>query len=435
MKFEDRDLNFTDERIEKAVLGEMLSKPTSLAEGCDLLRESDFGFDSNRKIFRSIVAMAMAHDECDTVTLAAWMKSQGQLDEVGGYNYIAELPEYIVRGSLKPHSRALRETSRRRQLASSLYLALTTLADGAGYKALSEAVQESLADIEDEGQDLVTAAMAAQRVRESIAPETAIGSLPTGIMLLDVMTGGGLKPGRMWVDGALPARGKSSFGRQIAALNLRNGVPTLIFSIEMSVEEWFGIDAANMAGVPAWKLQEPRHLKPEDRTALESTLDEIGSPIDEGGWPVWFDDNGEQTINKMMARARLAVLRYGVKLIVVDYLQRIDGGGKDELRTRVGRVAQKFAAFAKRYKVAVLLLSQLSRPKDINERPSIITLKESGDIEAHAHVIVLNYRPIDKDNEQFSGQDELLLVKNRFGKPGKALVQFDGDTMTFKERA
>ena len=201
----------------------------------------------------------------------------------------------------------------------------------------------------------------------------------------------------------------------------------MFFTIEMSIEQWQGLDMANEAGVPAWNMFEPGLMNFSTRDRICRAAEEVRQ------WPMYFDDSGSIHINQLIARARLSVLKHGVRLVVVDYAQRVKGNGK-EMRHQIGNVAEMLAEFAKEYKVGVVLLSQLARRGDINIRPTMQDLKESGDLEAHAHVVVLNYRPVDRDTESFLGEDELIIAKQRFGPVGKVNVKYDPNSMTFRER-
>jgi replicative DNA helicase len=133
-----------------------------------------------------------------------------------------------------------------------------------------------------------------------------------------------------------------------------------------------------------------------------------------------------------MARAKLAIRRYGVKLIVVDYLRLAEVSGR-ELRERVGEAANTLRKLAKQENVAVVGLSQLKRPENINDRPSMIDLKESGDIEAHAHTVLLLYQPQDNKGE-FTREDEIIIGKQRNGPLGSEPVRFNKDLLQFEPR-
>ncbi len=147
-----------------------------------------------------------------------------------------------------------------------------------------------------------------------------------------------------------------------------------------------------------------------------------------------MDDAPSLSIQALTARARLYIRRHGVKLLVVDYLRLVQAPGKD-LRERLGNATDALRQLAKSEKIAVVALSQLRRPESINARPSMLDLKESGDIEAHAHVVLLIYTPVESDSP--TGQDEIIIGKNRHGPMGAIEVTFSRERLKFlpRERA
>jgi replicative DNA helicase len=150
--------------------------------------------------------------------------------------------------------------------------------------------------------------------------------------------------------------------------------------------------------------------------------------------PIYVDDRPSLKIQELLASARLYIRRHGVKLIVVDYLRLVDAPGR-ELRDRVGYVANALRQLAKSERIGVVLLSQLRRPEGgINARPTMLDLKESGDIEAHSHVVLLPYLPVGDDGRPVP-EDELLIIgKNRNGGVGSLPVYFDERRLQFFDR-
>ena len=137
---------------------------------------------------------------------------------------------------------------------------------------------------------------------------------------------------------------------------------------------------------------------------------------------------------ELLASARLFIRRHGVKLIVVDYLRLVDAPGRD-LRERVGNVADALRQLAKTERIGVVLLSQLRRPEGgINARPTMLDLKESGDIEAHSHVVLLPYLPVADDGKPIPEEQLLIIGKNRNGGVGSLPVYFDENRLQFMER-
>jgi replicative DNA helicase len=150
--------------------------------------------------------------------------------------------------------------------------------------------------------------------------------------------------------------------------------------------------------------------------------------------PIYVDDRPSLKIQELLASARLFIRRHGIKLILVDYLRLVDAPGR-ELRDRVGYVANSLRQLAKSERVGVVLLSQLRRPEGgINARPSMLDLKESGDIEAHSHVVLLPYLPVTEDGRPIPNEQMLVIGKNRNGGVGSLPVYFDEKRLQFFDR-
>ena len=131
-------------------------------------------------------------------------------------------------------------------------------------------------------------------------------------------------------------------------------------------------------------------LNASERRAIAEARDRVDQ------WPMFIDDSGKISVRELIARSRTAIKRDRVRIVVVDYLRLIEGPGK-ELRERIAAVTNSLRELAKAENVAVLALSQLSRPRDgnVNSEPTMLSLKESGDIEAHAHTVILSHMPLD----------------------------------------
>lgn len=146
-----------------------------------------------------------------------------------------------------------------------------------------------------------------------------------------------------------------------------------------------------------------------------------------------LDDGGRVHIDTILAKSRLSVMRHGTKVVVVDYLQLLDGD-EDQIRLRMGTAAKKLKQFAKTYDCCVVALSQLARRGDINARPTMQDLKESGDLEAAGDVVLLNYLPVNTDDGRFTGQDEIIVAKQRQGPIGSVQMSYDNQSLCFKSR-
>jgi replicative DNA helicase len=148
--------------------------------------------------------------------------------------------------------------------------------------------------------------------------------------------------------------------------------------------------------------------------------------------PFYLNDSSSLEIEELISRARMRIARSGIRLVIVDYIQLIRFEGKDR-RERVSECTDRLRRLAKDTGVPVMALSQLRRSQNVNDRPTMIDLKESGDIEAHAHVILLLYMPVGQDGA-FTGEDELIVGKQREGPTGKVPIAFLGTKCQFYER-
>jgi len=223
--------------------------------------------------------------------------------------------------------------------------------------------------------------------------------LRVGIGTIDYATTG-IRPGEYWVVGGAPSRGKTILGNQIGVTSARAGVPVLIFSCEMTKEQLVKRMVPIVSGVAAAKVRDFRNGGAADYEAIQKATNEILT------WPMWVCDPDGMSAEEMCAIAKLHIRRHGVRLVVVDYLQIVNAEGKD-LRAKVGYSSNALRSLAKTERIGVVALSQLRRPVNEADRPTMFALKESGDIEAHAHTILLLHRPKD-DQGQWSGTDEVI---------------------------
>lgn len=185
--------------------------------------------------------------------------------------------------------------------------------------------------------------------------------------------------------------------------------------------------AADESHVSASRIRNPRFIEKPQWTMLLQCVGTLEQ------FPLYVDDSTSLNIETLIARAKLYVRRFGCRLIVVDYLRLVQASG-DQLRECVGNVAEGLRQLAKSENISVLALSQLSRPKDgdINSRPNLLQLKESGDVESSAHVVLLIYMPM--RNDAPTGEDEIVVGKNRNGPIASIPVVFSRGRLKFFPR-
>jgi replicative DNA helicase len=259
---------------------------------------------------------------------------------------------------------------------------------------------------------------------EEIRAHSGLIGKTTGITKLDAMTTG-IRPDEYWIVGARPSRGKTVLGVQIATANAMQNVPTLFFSFEMTRRQIVRRMLPFFSDIEAWKIRDPRNASVTDMRYIHETSQRLTE------MPLWVVDPDGMKASDVLAAAHFHIHRYGIKLIVVDYLQIIRGPQRD-IRERVTHCSNMLRSIPKMHGVSLVATSQLRRLEDENSRPSMSDLKESGDIEAHAHTVLLIHRPI-KDR-RWTGEDELVVAKQREGLVGTAKVWLSDAKLWFVER-
>lgn len=432
---DDMETMTANHDAERAILGSILIDNERFHEAAAELSPSHFHLDSHRRLFAAMYDLSAEGKAVDMITLLDHLGGRRELEAVGGAGYISSLTDGVPHmPSIAEYVGITRDKSKRRELLRALERGISYANDPTeSTDKCLELIQDALLDIEADSNK--TKAQHVNRFTTEVFDSLAkmrksngeIIGLSTGISRLDSDTTG-VRPGELWVIGGRAGEGKSSLALQIAMANTENGTPTAIFSIEMSKDQILQRAWAAESGVEAWKIRDPRRMNPDEWARATRTALKIAEQ------PLYIDDSSSLTTTELAARARLLIKQHKVELIIVDYVQIIDGEGRDE-RQRVTRISKALRQLAKDENVGVIALSQLTRPRDgdTNRRPTKFDLKESGSLEADAHTVILIYRPTDNFNE-FTGDDELIIGKQRNG-PVKAIkASYDTKALFFRER-
>jgi replicative DNA helicase len=423
---------------ERTVLGCAMLDTTALYRILPLLRSEDFSHDSHRRIYHAIAKLAEAGKPVDVLTVTDALTEQGQLDPVGGVGYLANLDDQVTSSlasltNVEHYAEKILDKSRRRQArAAGARMTSATEDPSVSTDECLQLVHESLLQIEASSgrttarhvRDFMPEVL---RELETQSQNQGLVGMTTGIHSLDLATGG-IRSCELWTIGALPGKGKTALGVQIVLANGAARTPTLVFSLEMQDLEIGKRFLAAKSSCPAIQIRNPQTIKRDRWPELLETAAEIAE------CPIYVDDRGSLKIQELLASARLYIRRHGVKMVVVDYLRLVDAPGRD-LRDRVGYVANALRQLAKSERIGVVLLSQLRRPEGgINARPTMLDLKESGDIEAHSHVVLLPYLPVADDGRPIPDEQLLIIGKNRNGGVGSLPVYFDERRLKFIDR-
>ena len=419
---------------ERSILGAILLEPKHYYQAAALLPQT-FSLKANADIWVAIQDLHAASRPLDFITLTEELAKHEKLETAGGAAYLSSLIDGVPeRPSIESYVAIVRDKAHRRWLIEQCELAAAQLADGAQETTDCMAVMESAALRVRADAGVKTSHSAWEVAPEVVAELDAIREMKgligfsTGIPAIDAATSG-IRSDEYWVVGARPSRGKTVLGLQIAAENAKHGVPVLVFSFEMTRRQVVRRLIPNESGVAAFKLRDPRLMNLDELAQAKAAAERIA------GWPLWIVDPDGMKVSDVVAAAKFHINRYGVRLIVVDYLQIINGPQK-EIRERVMHISDRLRSIPKIDGVPVVVLSQLARPKDGNPGalPEMSQLRETGAIEDHAHTILLIHRPKD-DSNQWSGEDQIIIAKQREGLVGAERVHMSSRRLAFFDRA
>jgi replicative DNA helicase len=414
---------------ERSVLGAILLRNEALNHAAEYIDAGDFFRDAHRVIFDKMVALSERGQAIDLVTLKEELARAGQLEQVGGPAYIASLVDGVPRSTNVEHyARIIKEKATCRNLIfaasrisdlayegeqdADLLLdeaerAIFEIADDrvrSGFVPLSTLVHESFEAIEKlhERRGLVT-------------------GVPTGFDELDAMTSG-FQPSDLIIVAARPSMGKTSFTLNIAQhVGGQAGLTVGFFSLEMSKEQLFLRMLTSEARIDAHRFRSG-YLSEQDYERLSHALNVLERSR------VFIDDTASLGVLEMRAKARRLKAEHGLHLLIVDYIQLMQGRGRFENRQQeLASISRSLKGLAKELHVPIVALSQLSRAPDAraDHRPQLSDLRESGALEQDADVVLFIYREEQYErNDQTEGIAEIIVGKQRNGPTGTVKLAF-----------
>ncbi len=425
---------------EAAVIASALNGgPAAIDSGMDTVREEWFYAPAYRTAWTVLREMWSKRQPIDLLTFTDAFRRTGELDKIeGGAGWIAsEFTRVECGAATLPHwSDMLRDYYRRREMTR---IAQDLMADARQFQSATDdiidKIEKSLLDLRLESKqaglvqcaDAVNAAVT--RIEMAHKKRGGCVGLETGFSDFDRMTGG-LKPGQLIIIAARPSMGKSAFATNIAEhVCLTNLVPTALFSLEMTSDELMERVLCTQSNV---KLQRVRDgfMSKEEVSRLGKKHTEVSEA------PLYLDETPSLSIAAFRARARRAVSKHGVKLLIVDYLQLMRGSTKraaQDRRLEIDEISSGLKATAKELGVPVIALSQLNRDAEERAEPKLSHLRESGSIEQDADVVALLHRPERiTHKEEDKGKAVLILAKQRNGPVGRIELLFEGETTRFR---
>ncbi len=415
---------------ERGILGAVLLDNQSLHAALETLRTEDFFSDHHRRIFDRMVELSEAHQAIDLLTLTDELRRKGELESAGGAAYLSSLVDGVPRIANVPHyARIVKEKSMMRHLVQTAHsIEQRALEAELGADEMLDTAESEIFRLAEDRirQGFVTVKELVQknyeRLERLVSEGRSVTGLATGYTSLDEMTSG-LQPSELVILAARPSMGKTAL-----ALNIAENVATregraspdaarvAIFSLEMSKEALLMRLLSSHARIDAHKFR-TGHLNMEDREKMSHSLNELARAS------VWIDDSSSSTVAEMGAKSRRLKNDKGLDLVIVDYLQLMTARGRFSNRNEeVSSITRGLKAMAKELAVPVLVLSQLTRAPERDERrPQLADLRESGAIEQDADLVLfINrpgfYKPDAPDEER--NRAEFIIAKQRNGPTG-----------------
>jgi replicative DNA helicase len=416
---------------EQSVIGALLLDARAF-DRIGMLRDEHFYRDDHRRIFRHIARLAAAGATVDVVTVSESIERAHESEQTGGLAYLGEIANSTPSAAaIKSYAELIVDRWRERQLmAAGDAIAALALEPGEA-KDKVERAQALLSGLEQASPKryAVTLQAALSRVidrMQAVADGEAPG-LPTGLTGLDHKLGG-LRAGTVIVIAARPSMGKTALALGIAEHVAAELGPVQVFSMEMPAEDLAVRSLARASSVSVEKLTRGG-MEDDDWSYITAGLGSLHS------LPVFIDDNPALTLAEIKGRAREMKRKHGLVLLVVDYLQLAEGHGETRSQ-QVGEISRGLKGLAKELGIPVIALSQLSRKVDDrpNKRPMLSDLRDSGEIEQDADVVIFIYRDeVYNPDSPDAGIAELLIRKNRQGAIGDVRTAFMGERTLFAD--
>ena len=426
-----------DIEAEQAVIGSMLTDSDAVVEAIEVLKPDDFYRQDNKTIYEAILNLYNRAEPIDIITVKSELTSLGKLEAIGGLEYIAVLPDKVpTTANVDKYIKIVEEKAILRNLiktanelidlgyaeneeidsimdhAEKKIFEISQGKNQKGYSALKDILVESFSEIE-----------------KLYNQKQAITGIPTGFADLDYKTAG-LHNSDLILVAARPAMGKSAFALNIATnAAVQAKVPVVIFNLEMSKSQLVNRILCSEAMVDSNKVRTGK-IEEDDWVKLATAL----GPLSEA--PIYIDDTPGITITEIRAKCRKLKLEKNIGLIVIDYLQLIQGSGKrnSSREQEISEISRSLKILAKELDVPVIALSQLSRAAEqrADHRPMLSDLRESGAIEQDADIVMFLYRDdyYNPDSEK-KNIAEVIMAKHRAGSTGTVELLWLGNYTKF----
>lgn len=437
--------------VEKAVLGAMLIDKEAVPKALEVLDAPSFYNPVHQKLFGSMVALFEKGEAIDAVTVVEELRRRGELNPVEHPGYVTELTMNVTSSAnVEYHARIVLEKALMRSLISA--------ASSVATRAYSDT--EDALDLLDDAETKIFQ-ISERRLKKTFTPinralhetfamleeihgkHSGVTGVPSGFPLLDEKTGG-FQNSDLIIMAGRPSQGKTALALSVArnaALHPEKRTSVAVFSLEMSEQQLIIRMLSAEARVNAHQLRTGK-LPDENWKYLSRNVGKLAEA------KIFIDDSPALSILELRAKARRLKAEHNIGLVIVDYLQLVQGPKSSESREReISMISRSLKALAKELNIPVIALSQLNRALEArgDKRPVLADLRESGAIEQDADVVIFVHRPemynikeirdVDGTTIDAEGIAEIIIGKQRNGPTGQTLLTFVKEYAGFERRA
>ncbi len=424
------------EESERAVLGGILLDPSVLPTVSGRLKAEDFYVERHRLLYQVMLELQEQQTQIDMRTVQARLEQQGTFESAGGLSYMAtldlDLPDI---GRIDSYAEIVKERSVRRRLISASSQIIRDCLDGGlpAQEALGRAEQAVLGLGEEairRGFTIISEVFHTTLEELEERPGSMLTGVSSGFIDLDRITHG-LNRGNLIIIAGRPGMGKTSIALNMAQhVAIRERKAVGVYSLEMSQQELALRVLCSEADISFSRLR-AGHLSQKEWSRIVQTVRTIGDA------PLYIDDSPNPTLLEVASKARRLKAEKGLSLVILDYLQLMQAGGKYENRNlEIAAISRGMKQLAKELELPVIALSQLSRNPErrgTDHRPQLSDLRESGSIEQDADMVAFVYRDeVYSPTDENKGLAELIIAKHRNGETGTVELVFIGETTSFR---
>lgn len=420
--------------LEEVVIGAAMLDKEAFSTIVEKLKPETFYLQAHQEIYQVMMDLFASSKPIDILTVHEELKKRGQLEGIGGVNYLMEITNKVANAAnIEYHAHIILQKYIQRELITvSTSTINDAFADRKDVLEMLDAAEQSLFDITDKNlntgfQKISAVAAEVQRKIEEISQrEDGLTGVNTGFKELDKITNG-WQASDMIIIAARPGMGKTAFTLSLAANAAEEGTGVAIFSLEMAnaqlVQRLLSMDSM----IPASTLREAS-LKDEQWPMLAASVEKMAT------MPIFIDDTPAINIFELRAKCRRLKQQHGIGLVVIDYLQLMSAGDSSKRGNReqeISSISRALKGMAKELDLPVIALSQLSRAVETrggDKKPQLSDLRESGAIEQDADIVTFIYRPDYYDladgMEISDNTAEIIISKHRNGSLGSVNLQF-----------